>query len=150
MRNVVLDFDIELEFWFRNGWVTCKSKIKVDTHEIPFLIYQILLQYFRLSRTCCFCVKNISKTFLKLAVPELADISIKHVSRVLCEDLRLKSCVSAKKLIFVKKNFVSKKLEEHYFHKKGDKIFYCLKAITFRQRKEAWPLKNVKSCLHNH
>ena len=89
--NVVLDFDIHIEFWFR------KTKIKVDTHEIPFLIYQILLQYFRLSRTCCFCVKNISKTFLKLAVPELADISIKHVSRVLCEELVLKSCVAAKK-----------------------------------------------------
>ena len=36
--NVVLDFDIKLEFWFRNGWLTCKTKIKVDTHEIPFFI----------------------------------------------------------------------------------------------------------------
>ena len=36
--NVVLDFDIKLDFWFRNGWLTCKTKIKVDTHEIPFFI----------------------------------------------------------------------------------------------------------------
>ena len=36
--NLVLDFDIKLEFWFRNGWLTGKTKIKVDTHIIPFFI----------------------------------------------------------------------------------------------------------------
>ena len=44
--NVLLDFQIKLKFWFRNGWLACKTKIKVDTYEIPFFIFYV---YFILS-----------------------------------------------------------------------------------------------------